>query len=187
MNIPTLLILAFGLSMDAFAVSICNCLCYQKYGKKEVVLSAFFYGLFQGLMPVIGFLLGTQFLGVISSIDHWVALVLLGIIGGKMIKDACLGGSHDGMEEKLDTKTLIIQSIATSIDALAVGISMAALKVDILTSAGIIAISTFLCCVVGGAIGKRFGELLGKKAQLIGGVILIAIGVKIFIEHVFLV
>jgi len=185
MNNLTLLVLAFGLSMDAFAVSICNCLCYQKYGKKEVVVSALFYGLFQGLMPVIGYLLGTQFLSVISSIDHWVALILLSIIGGKMVVDSLSGESHDETEEKLDMKTLIVQSIATSIDALAVGISMAALKADILVSSGIIAISTFLCCVVGGMIGKRFGELFGKKAQLLGGIILIVIGIKILVEHIF--
>ena len=187
MNFTTLVLLAFGLSMDAFAVSICNCLAYQKYHRKEIIVSAIFYGIFQGLMPMIGFILGNQFLGIISIIDHWVALILLSIIGGKMIIESFSATKDEEMNQgTIAMKTLIIQSIATSIDALAVGISMAALQVDIVFACASIAGITFINCCIGGFLGKRFGKILGDRAQLIGGIILILIGLNIFIEHVFL-
>ena len=185
MNVLTVMILAFGLSMDAFAVSICNCLCYKKFEKKDIAISAFSYGLFQGVMPLLGFLLGTQFLGMISSLDHWLALIMLSFIGGKMIIDSFTSKDEDIHEEKINFRTLIVQSVATSIDALAVGISFAALQVNIWFAAAVIAFTTFLNCCVGGFLGKRFGKLLGNQAQLIGGLILIVIGIKIFVEHIF--
>lgn len=181
-----LFLIAFGLSMDAVAVSICNSLCYQKYDKKEVVGSAFSFGMFQGIMPIIGFLLGQQFIDVISALDHWIALVLLVVIGGKMLYDAFIAGDECNCEESMGFKTLLMQSVATSIDALAIGISLAALNVNIWVAAAAIAIITFLNSAIGGALGKRFGALLGNRAQMMGGLILVAIGLKIFIEHMFL-
>ena len=183
----TLFLIALGLSMDAFAVSVSNGLCFKNFKKSQAFISSISFGIFQGLMPTIGFFAGTLFFDVISKLDHWIALILLGYIGTNMIIDSIKelklknAISEDSKEYTL--KTLFLQSIATSIDALAVGISFAALNINILTAALFICIVTFVCCIIGSLIGKKFGHLLQEKAKIFGGIILIFIGLKIFIEH----
>ena len=191
MDIFTLFMLAVGLSMDAFAVSISNGMSYVRYHAKEVVSAALAFGIFQGLMPAIGFFGGRAFADLISAVDHWLALILLGFIGGKMVIESIEELRNPSDEPKETGKTftmklLLMQAVATSIDALAVGISLAALNVNILYAAGFITAVTTVVCLFGGALGKKFGELLSTKATLAGGLILVAIGLKIFIEHMFL-
>ncbi len=190
MDIFTLFMLAVGLSMDAFAVSISNGMSYVRYHAKQVVMAACAFGIFQGLMPAIGFLGGRAFADLITAVDHWLALILLGFIGGKMVIESIEELRNPSDEPKETGKTftmklLIMQAVATSIDALAVGISLAALNVNILYAAGFITAVTTIVCLFGGALGKKFGELLSTKATLAGGLILVAIGLKIFIEHMF--
>ena len=188
MGLTTVLILAIGLAMDAFAVSISNALCYQNMNRKWALLTAGAFGLFQGIMPVIGWLAGIAFTKYIESIDHYVALFLLGFIGVKMIVEAIKELRHPDVcdvTKRLNLKLLGLQAVATSIDALAVGISFAAIHggLNIFASAGIICSVTFLCSLIGVFIGKKFGGLLGQKAEIFGGLILVLIGVKIFLEH----
>ena len=191
MGIADLLLVAVGLSMDAFAVSIANGLSKKNVNIKWAFLIGLCFGLFQGIMPVIGFALGSAFTKYITSFDHIIALVLLSYIGGKMLYD-CIKerkNKDDGepaCNSELTIGELLVQGVATSIDALAVGVSFAALDVNIVTSAAFICGVTFLFGCVGVCIGKRFGDKLSDKAQIVGGLILIAIGVKIFIEHAFL-
>ncbi|MBP3284179.1 MAG: manganese efflux pump [Clostridia bacterium] len=186
MELITLFCIAVGLSMDAFAVSITNGLYYKNFKKSQVLLSALTYGLFQGLMPLIGYFFGSLFFSVISRFDHWIALLLLGFIGFNMIADSIKEIKHPETitnDSEFGCKTLFLQAIATSIDALTVGISFAAMNVNILFSVTVIALVTFSFCIVGGFLGKRFGSLLKEKAKVFGGVILILIGLKIFLEH----
>ena len=188
MGLTTVLILAIGLAMDAFAVSISNALCYRNMNRKWAFLTAGAFGLFQGMMPVIGWIAGVAFAKYIESIDHYVALLLLGFIGIKMIVEAIRELRHPeacDTTKQLNLKLLGVQAVATSIDALAVGISFAAIHggLNIFASAGIICGVTFLCSLVGVMIGKKFGGLLGQKAEIFGGLILVLIGVKIFFEH----
>lgn len=190
MDIFTLFMLAVGLSMDAFAVSISNGMSYAHYHKKQIVSAALAFGVFQGLMPTIGFFGGRLFADLITAVDHWLALILLGFIGGKMVIESLeeLRNPSDEVKETGKSFTfqlLFMQAIATSIDALAVGISLAALNVNILYAAGFITVVTTGVCLFGGALGKKFGELLSTKATLAGGLILVGIGLKIFIEHMF--
>ena len=187
MGAITLFLTSFGLSMDACAVSISNGMCYGNIHKKQIILTAFSFGFFQALMPVLGFFAGSLFSDAIESIDHWIALLLLSIIGGKMISEAvkelrcpeaCLISC-----KSLTAKTLIVQAFATSIDALAVGIGFAVIKVDIFSAALCIGIITFINSLIGSHLGKKFGELFKQKAEIFGGLILIGIGIKIFLEH----
>ena len=168
-----LLLVAIGLSMDAFAVAVCRGL--------EMLIAAFFGG-FQALMPIIGYLLGAGFEHYISAFDHWIAFVLLAFIGGKMIWEAVQGGG-EGQAQGLGLKTLLMMAVATSIDALAVGITFAFLQMDILPSAGIIGITTFTLSFGGVCVGNRFGASYKKKAEAIGGVVLVLIGLKILLGH----
>lgn len=188
MDFLTLFFLALGLSMDAFAVSVSNSMCFSGLRHSQSVATSFSFGLFQGLMPVIGFLAGRTFSSFISDVDHWIAFILLGVIGGKMLFDAVQelrAPEACAVGRTFTWKIMLMQAVATSIDALAVGVSFAALSVNIGLAAGFIAITTFLCCLVGHALGKRFGTLLGSRAQLFGGVILIGIGTRILITHLF--
>ena len=188
MSTITLLILALGLSMDAFAVSISNSMCFDGLRRKDCVFTSAMFGLFQGLMPVIGFFAGHAFADTISALDHWIAFILLGFIGGKMMFDALREWNEPvscPLGKKLTWKMVLVQAVATSIDALAVGVSLAALSVNIWIAAGFIAVITFACCLVGHLIGKKAGGFLGNWAQIMGGVILIGIGLKIFLEHIF--
>jgi putative Mn2+ efflux pump MntP len=190
MDIISLLLLALGLSADAFAVSVTDGICSFKVSKKDALLTAGIFGFFQALMPVLGYILGTTFSGIVNRYQHWIALFLLGAIGVNMLAEA-FKEWRNPEETCLATniftlKNLIMQGIATSIDALAAGVSCAVLNINIVTSALIIGIITFLLCAPGVYIGKRFGSLLKLRARLVGSVILILLGVKIFIENQFL-
>ena len=180
-----LLLLAVGLSMDAFAVSVCKGLCMKKAGLKEGSICGAWFGGFQALMPVIGFFLGTLFADAIERFDHWVAFGLLLIIGANMLKEAF--SKCDCCEEHdadLSVKTMFVMAIATSIDALAVGISLAmAGNVNIWLAVALIGAVTFVLCAAGVKIGSVFGNKFEKKAQIAGGVILVLLGIKILLEH----
>lgn len=185
MTILELILIGIGLSMDAFAVSITNGLCCTNLKRQQMLYIAVCFGFFQGLMPVIGYFLGKAFETYICAFDHWIALVLLGYIGGKMLFDA-VRGEEDSGEYALTGKLLLTQGIATSIDALAVGVSFAALPdVHIWLAALLICCTTFAFSLVGVLSGRRVGQKLGSRAQLVGGLILIGIGIKIFVEHMF--
>lgn len=179
--------LAVGLSMDAFAVSICKGLAMQRADARGMATCGLWFGGFQALMPLIGFLMGALFAQSIETVDHWVAFILLFIIGAKMLKDAFSG---DGCEVACDcdadlsVKTMFVLAVATSIDALAVGISLAmAGNVNIWIAIALIGATTFALSAIGVKIGSIFGAKFEKKAQLAGGVIIIAIGAKILLEH----
>ncbi|MEG0910409.1 MAG: manganese efflux pump MntP family protein [Ruthenibacterium sp.] len=188
MGAVTLFILALGLSMDAFAVSISNSLCFDGLRRRDAVFTSFLFGVFQGVMPLLGYFAGRAFADVIRGIDHWIAFVLLVFIGGKMIFDAFREWNEPvscPVTRVLTVKMMFVQAVATSIDALAVGVSLAALDVNIWLAGAFIALVTFLCCLVGHLIGRKAGGLIGNWAQVAGGVILVGIGVKILIEHTF--
>ena len=171
-----LFIIAVGLSMDAFAVSVCKGLSVRKAELKNALCVGIYFGGFQALMPLIGYLLGTQFQTLITSVDHWIAFVLLVLIGGNMVRESF--GEEEELDASFTAKAMLPLAVATSIDALAVGVSFAALEVNVLTSSGIIGITTALTCIVALIIGKRFGSALGEKATIIGGAVLILIGLK---------
>ena len=183
MGFGELMLLAVGLSMDAFAVSICKGLAMKKATLKAGLTCGVWFGGFQGLMPLIGFFLGTLFAEAIQAIDHWVAFILLGIIGINMLKEAF---SKDEEESNADmsVKTMFIMAVATSIDALAVGISLA-MAGDVNIWAAVALIGGFTCafCTLGVKIGNVFGSRFEKKAQMAGGIILILLGTKILLEH----
>lgn len=186
--IVTLLLMGVGLAMDAFAVSICKGLSMKKVKWQHGVVIGLFFGGFQALMPFIGWLLGSQFEQYITKVDHWIAFGLLGIIGGKMLFEAIKGDEEEECEcgkniEKLDIKELFILAIATSIDALAVGITFAFLKYPVGKAVTIIGVVTFVISVAGVYIGNFFGARFKKKAEIAGGIILVGIGVKILLEH----
>ncbi|MBQ4642378.1 MAG: manganese efflux pump [Oscillospiraceae bacterium] len=186
MGFGELFILAIGLSMDAFAVSVCKGLCMKKASGKAMVTCGSWFGGFQGLMPLIGFLLGSLFAAAIQNIDHWVAFGLLAIIGINMLKEACSKEEKNSCECdcNLSFKMMFTMAVATSIDALAVGISLAmAGNVNIWVAVGLIALVTFSLSAAGVKIGSVFGDKFEKKAQVAGGVILIFLGVKILLEH----
>lgn len=188
MGLVELLLIAVGLSMDAFAVSICKGLGMKEVNPKVAVVLALFFGGFQALMPLIGWALGSQFLGIIGPIDHWVAFVLLAVIGGKMLweafhEDAGAGEGDGKPADRIDLEEFLILAIATSIDALAVGISFAALSVDIAPSVALIGVTTFAFSIAGVFVGNFFGSRYEKPASIVGGVVLILIGTKILLEH----
>ncbi len=178
-------LIAIGLSMDAFAAALCKGLCLRKVYFKQATLVGLFFGGFQALMPVIGWFLGKQFSKYIETFDHWIALALLGILGGKMIYEA-FKEEEVSCNLALDLKELTVMGVATSIDALVVGITLASLKANIFSAATLIGVVTFVIATIGVYIGKGFGTKYKKRAELIGGFILIAMGIKIFIEHMFM-
>ena len=181
MGFIELFLIAVGLSMDAFAVSVCKGLSVKKVGVKHAALAGLYFGGFQFLMPVIGYLLGFRFESVIEAVDHWVAFVLLAFIGGNMIKESF--GKAEELNDDFGVKTMLLMAVATSIDALAVGITFAFLEVQILPAAGLIGVTTFLLSFAGIYIGNVFGARYKSKAELAGGIILVLIGVKILLEH----
>ena len=186
MGFGELFLLAVGLSMDAFAVSICKGLSMKKATLKAQATCGIWFGGFQGLMPMIGFFLGTLFAGAIEAIDHWVAFGLLGIIGLNMLKEAFSGEECGccGEDADLSPKAMFVMAVATSIDALAVGISLAmAGDVNIWVAVSLIGVITFFMSAMGVKIGNLFGSRFEKKAQTAGGVILILLGLKILLEH----
>lgn len=187
MGLFELVFIGIGLSMDAFAVAICKGLAMKKINIRQcLLLIAVFFGGFQALMPLVGWLLGHQFQIYITKIDHWIAFGLLVFLGVKMLLDARKEEEEDDIakKESLDIKELFMMAIATSIDALAVGITFAFLQVKILSSVSIIGIITFAFSVGGVFIGNMFGSKFKNKATILGGVILIGIGVKILLEHI---
>ncbi|WP_032123060.1 manganese efflux pump MntP [Clostridium amazonitimonense] len=188
MSLLTIIVTAFALSMDAFAVSITNGILLGDANGKDALKTGAYFGLFQGAMPLIGWLLGIKFQDYITKIDHWIALILLGFIGAKMIYESfkdepIVCENSENPRECLNTKTMIMLSIATSIDALAVGVGFAVLRVSIVQAVIIIGLITFIVCFMGVFVGKHCGLLLKKNAEILGGVVLILIGVKIFLEH----
>ncbi len=188
MGIIELVFLSVGLAMDAFAVSICKGLEMPVTNYKRAGIIALFFGAFQAGMPVAGYLLGSRFQKYIESVDHWIAFALLALIGGQMVYEAFRkdGGGQENKDGSsvFSIKQLIILAIATSIDALAVGITFALLKgTNIFLSAGMIGIITFIISFAGVVIGNKFGNKYERRAQLAGGIILIAIGLKILLEH----
>ena len=189
MDAVTLVMLAVGLAMDAFAVSITDGLCYENFHRKEALITSGAFGLFQGIMPLIGYFCGRMFSDAISSIDHWIALILLGVIGLNMIKEAWQESRESECEncgnKTLTLPTILMQAVATSIDALAVGISFAVIHVNIFTACLLICGITFGLSLIGAAMGKRFGSMVKEKARVLGGVFLILIGLRIFVEHMF--
>lgn len=184
MNLAELILISVGLAMDAFSVSVCKGLSMKKLYLKGGVITALFFGVFQGVMPVIGYFLGSRFANVISSFSHWVSFGLLAFIGGKMIWEALHDDEDDegGREYRLDLKELTMLAIATSIDALAVGIVFAAEKTDLFFSVTMIGVITFALSLLGVFIGHRFGSKYEKKAEIAGGIILILIGLKLLLE-----
>ena len=182
MGLLELFILAVGLSMDAFAVSVCKGLALKKIDWKKTAVVGCWFGGFQALMPVIGYLLGSRFKNYITSIDHWIAFLLLGLIGINMIKEA-LGKEENEEDDSLGVKTMFILAVATSIDALAVGITFAFLNVRIVEAVLLIGITTFVLSCAGVKIGNVFGSKYKSKAELAGGVILLLLGLKILLEH----
>lgn len=182
MDLFTLFILAVGLSMDAFAVSICKGLAIKKITLKEVTVVGLWFGGFQALMPAIGYLLGSTFKDKITAIDHWIAFILLGLIGANMIKES-LSKEEESSSSSIKAKEMFVLAIATSIDALAVGITFSFLNVNILFAVLFIGVTTFVLSAIGVKIGNIFGTKYKSKAELAGGIILIALGFKILIEH----
>jgi len=179
----SVLLLAVALAMDAFALSVVNGLKYSNYTKKNVVLSSFMFGFFQFLMPLIGYLLVTPFISYIEKFDHWIVLGILGVLGFNMIKE---GLEKEEIEEKSEVftfKILIVQAIATSIDALSVGVSLPTFTIDPFISAVIIGVITMVICLLGHFLGKKLAVLLKDKAVIFGGIVLICIGLKTVIEH----
>ena len=184
MGIIELLLIAVGLAMDAFAVAVCKGLAMKEVKAKNALIVGIWFGGFQAIMPFIGWLLGIQFEQYIVSFDHWVAFVLLGFIGGKMIYEAVKGEEEETCAcESLNIKELLVLAVATSIDALAVGITFAFLGTPIVPAISIIGVVTFVISVAGVAIGHRFGVKFKSKAEFAGGLVLVLIGLKILLEH----
>lgn len=182
MDILTLFTLAMGLSMDAFAVAVCKGLAMQKLTFRKAAIVGAWFGGFQGLMPAIGYVLGVQFKDKITAIDHWIAFVLLGIIGFNMIREA-FSKEEEEANESLAMREMFVLAVATSIDALAVGITFAFLSANIFTAVSFIGIITFVLSMIGVKVGNVFGTKYKAKAELAGGMILILLGLKILLEH----
>lgn len=182
MSLFTLFVTAVGLSMDAFAVSICKGLAMKKLSLKKAFIIGLWFGGFQALMPTVGYLLGTRFEQYVTAIDHWIAFVLLALIGANMIKEA-LFKEEDSANDSVDIKTMFLLAVATSIDALAVGVTYAFLQVQIVPAVTFIGVITFSLSIAGVKIGNVFGLRYKSKAEIAGGVILIVMGTKILLEH----
>ena len=182
MGMGELFLLAVGLSMDACAVAASNGISRGRLSPGEALATAGVFGGFQGLMPLLGYLAGSRFLRYMARADHIIALLLLGYLGGRMIWEALTGGEVPA-SPAFRWRELLLQGVATSIDALAAGVSLAALEAPILFAAGFIALVTFCCSLLGLLLGRLWGPALGPRAQLLGGGILAGIGVKIFLEH----
>mgnify|MGYP004700590903 FL=1 len=181
MSLWELFIIAVGLSMDAFAVSVCKGLSVQKVKPKHYLIVAAYFGGFQALMPLLGYLLGVRFEAMVANVDHWIVFVLLGLIGANMVRESRAG------EEKLDNSftvsTMLILAVATSIDALAIGVTFAFLGVNIVEAIILIGITTGIISGVGLKIGNVFGSRYKSKAEMAGGIVLILMGIKILVQH----
>lgn len=181
----TVVLIAFGLAMDAFAVSIANGMTIKSQRKKAALLTAVFFGGFQMLMPVIGWAIGLSLQGVITGVDHWIAFGLLAFIGAKMIYEALKSNGDEDKEKTLKIRTLLTLAVATSIDALMVGLSFAFLQTSIILPVAAIGIVAFALSFVGFYFGCFLGKKFGHRIEIIGGLILIAIGLRILLEHLF--
>lgn len=185
MSFIELFFIAVGLSADAFAVALADGLNLQK--RRKAVLIAFMFGLFQALMPVLGYFLGSGFANLFSAFDHYLALGVLGVIGGKMIVESIrelINGDEPAAVKSLSFSALLMQAAATAIDALMVGVSFAAIRVSIAPAALFIGVVTFVLSLMGALGGRRLGLRLGAKAELAGGIVLTVIGIKTFLEHI---
>ncbi len=186
MGVFDLFLIGVGLSMDAFAVAICKGLGMHRINYRHTLVIALFFGGFQALMPLIGYFLGSYLADLVNPIDHWIAFVLLAFIGAKMLVDAFKGDEGEDAaqaQDKLDLKELLMLAVATSIDALAVGITFAFLEVNIWVAITVIGLTTFVLSLVGVAVGNRFGARYEKPSTVAGGIVLILIGLKILLEH----
>lgn len=184
MGLWELLVLAVGLSMDAFSVAVCKGFSVCQIRKKQVLTVGLYFGFFQGFMPLVGYLLGTGFRENIQSVDHWIAFILLSLIGINMIRES--GGETENLDTCFTFKAMLPLAIATSIDALAVGVTFAFLKVQIIPAVCFIGIITFVLSCAGVMIGNRFGAKYKSKAEIAGGIVLILMGIKILVEHTIL-
>lgn len=182
MSLWELFVIAVGLSMDAFAVSICKGLSVRRLKPKHVLIVGLYFGGFQALMPLLGYFLGKQFQSLITSADHWIAFILLGLIGFNMIREA-KNGDEENLNDSMGVKAMLPLAVATSIDALAVGITFAFLQVQIAPAVSFIGVTTFLLSAAGVKIGNVFGMKYKAKAELFGGIVLILMGLKILLEH----
>lgn len=182
MGIIELFLIAFGLSMDAFAVAVCKGLALKKINPRHCIKAGLWFGGFQALMPLIGYFCGYWFRDYISAFDHWIAFVLLAILGAKMIMEA-LSDKDEETDSAMDFKNMLVLAVATSIDALAAGISFAFLDVNIWWAIGFIGCITFILSGIGIKIGSIFGAKFKSKAEILGGLILIIMGIKILLEH----
>ena len=182
MSFVEILLIAIALSMDAFAVSVCKGLSVPKLLPRHALTVGLYFGGFQALMPLIGYLLGHSFESAIASIDHWIAFALLALIGGNMVREA-LGDDEEKADASFGFKTMLLLSVATSIDALAVGVSFAFLGVNIIAAIATIGTTTYNLSIVGIKVGNVFGAKYKDKAELVGGIILILMGLKILLEH----
>ena len=182
MGLIELLLLAIGLSMDAFAVSICKGLSTPRLRLRHSLICGGYFGLFQALMPTLGWLLGVRFQAMIASLDHWIAFILLGIIGVNMIRESRECG-EESLNSSFSFRTMLPLAVATSIDALAVGVTFAFLQVDIVPAVLFIGCTTFVISAVGVKVGAVFGARFQHQAELLGGVVLVLMGIKILVEH----
>ncbi|WP_308589154.1 manganese efflux pump MntP family protein [uncultured Oscillibacter sp.] len=185
MGIFELFLIGVGLSMDAFAVAVCQGLCMPRLNWRHAGVIALFFGGFQALMPLLGWLLGSQFAGYIQSFDHWVVFVLLALIGGNMLREAFSPEEETAcaVSVRVDYRQLLLMAVATSIDALAVGVTFAFLQVRILPAVSLIGCVTFCLSLAGVAVGNYFGARYKKRAELSGGILLLLLGGKILLEH----
>lgn len=182
MGLSELFILAVGLSMDAFAVAVCKGLSLKKINFANAAWVGLWFGAFQALMPLIGYILGTQFSDKIQAVDHWIAFILLGLIGANMLKEA-FSKEEECTDSNLTPKAMLPLAVATSIDALAVGVTFAFLDVSIVPAVSFIGVITFVLSAIGVKVGNIFGVKYKSKAEIAGGVILIVLGIKILLEH----
>ena len=185
LRIIELIILSIGLAMDAFSVSICKGLSLTKMKIKDAIIVGLYFGIFQALMPIIGYSIGIKFYEQITNVDHWIAFILLFCIGINMIKDAIINKEEE-KDDSLKTQDMLVLAVATSIDALSVGITFAFLNVNIILACTLIGVITFAISIIGVKIGNVFGNKYEKKAQIFGGIILIILGFKILLQHLML-
>lgn len=180
MNFSKILLISISVASDAFAVSVCKGICLKKINYKKIILIGLYFGFFQALMPTIGYFLSLTFKDLIIKIDHWIAFLLLSMIGVNLIKDS---QKKENLDDKIDIKTMFLLAIATSIDALAIGITFAFFKINILSTVTLIGLITFILSMIGVVIGNQFGNRFESSSKVVGGVILIFIGLKILLEH----
>ncbi len=183
LDLISILIIAVGLSADCFAVAFSGCIAMKSISKKQVVIASLSFGIFQAFMPLLGWLAGQTVVDYIADYDHWLAFGLLAFIGGKMVWESFRKEEKDCRTDITKWGTLLTLSVATSIDALAVGLTFAFLEVNIAMACGVIGVTAFLISILGFILGKKAGKVLGKRAELIGGLVLIAIGLRILISH----